>query len=37
MVYALIIVYFVEGFSSRGGVAIVPVVVMATSHPSRIV
>jgi hypothetical protein len=36
-VEALIIEIFVEGFSSRGGAAIIPAVVMAITHPSRIV
>jgi hypothetical protein len=34
---ALIIVSFVEVFSSRGGATIVPTVLTATTHPSSIV
>jgi hypothetical protein len=30
-------VSFVKGFSSEGDAAIVPTVMMATTHPSRIV
>jgi uncharacterized membrane protein YfcA len=33
----LIIVSFVDGFFSGGGTTIIPTMVMATIHPSRIV
>jgi hypothetical protein len=35
-VYTLIIVSFIMGFPSGGGITILPTMLMATTHPSRI-